>query len=162
VGLLAFPYHDGRVSSGSSIVPEKLTTYMVFIKGLRVVERSLILKLLEEQHISETGVIDPSTAKEMGRILGIDVIVTGTLIDLGRGKTEINARGLMADTGEIIAASQAVIKTTWSDRPRMIGANIVKAKKMKKSDKGNEAIEIGVPSRGGSRRRSLGRSYRGY
>jgi hypothetical protein len=118
VGLLAFPYHDGRISSGSSIVCERLTTHLVSAKKLRVVERRLVQKLLEEQKLNETGVIDQATAKEMGRVLGVDILITGTLIDLAGDRTEVNARALKSDTGEVIAASNAVIERIWTDTPR--------------------------------------------
>lgn len=153
IGILAFPYHDGRISSGSSIVSERLTTELASQRGMRVVERSLVRKLLEEQRLSETGVIDPGTAKEMGKILGIDMIVTGTLIELNDEKTEVNARLLKADTGEVISASRATIQTSWNDRPRIAQPFQTRSRTrdVPEEDKSaeNEAIRIGIPGRGG-------------
>lgn len=153
IGLLAFPYHDEKLSSGSSIVCERLTTHLVGIKGLRVVERRLIQKLLEEQKLSETGVIDPKTAQLMGQVLGVDVLVTGTLIDLDGGKTEVNARALKSDTGEVVSASHAVIERTWSDAPRRIHRPV----KQQAADPApeptpEEMIRVGYPASRPSRR----------
>lgn len=166
VGLLAFPYHDGRVSSGSSIVSERLTSHMAAIKGLRVVERNLITKIMEEQRLSETGVIDPDTAQKLGKILGVDVIVTGTLIDLGEDRTEINARGLLADTGEVIAADWIIIDRTWKDRPRSLRARPPKKRlpatvesDPAEDEEDDDPIRIGYPSRGGYYG-GYGRGYR--
>jgi curli biogenesis system outer membrane secretion channel CsgG len=110
VGLLVFPYHDGRLSSGSSIICERLTTSLASTKGIRVVERRLIQKLLEEQKLNETGVIDPKTAQKMGQLLGIDIIVTGTLIDLDHNLTEVNARALMSDTVSVSEVPSALLR----------------------------------------------------
>jgi len=147
VAILSFPYHDGKISSGSSIIPERLTTYMVEMKGVRVVERRLISTLLREKHLSETGVLDQKTAKHIGRVLGVDIIVTGTLIDLSDKETEINARGLLANTGEVISASRGVVKREWKDRPKTIRPPRVKAPPPKevKQEEEDDLIEIGYP-----------------
>jgi hypothetical protein len=68
--------------------------------------------------MSEIGLIDPDTAKKMGAVLGVDAIVTGTLIDLDNGKTEVNARMIATETGEILSAAQTHVKRTWDDKPR--------------------------------------------
>jgi hypothetical protein len=150
VGLLAFPYHDGRISSGSSIVCERLTTYLVATKGLRVVERRLVQKLLEEQKLNETGVIDPTTARKMGQVLGVDILVTGTLIDLENGNTEVNARALKSDTGEVVSAAHAVIDRTWTVAPRVVRRTPppppAEVQPVEKEVPSDEPIRIGYPA----------------
>lgn len=117
VAVLSFPYHDGRVSSGSSILPEQLTTELAQRKGVQVIERRLMQQLLAEEKLSETGVIDPSGIKTIGSILDVETVVTGTLIDNEDGTTEVNARLIDVKTGEVLAASQGLIKRTWDDEP---------------------------------------------
>lgn len=155
VGLLSFPYHNGKTSSGSSILSERLTTYMAEIRGVRVIERALLKKLLEEQHLSETGVLDASAAQKLGKVLGVDVIVTGTLIDLEDNTTELNARALNAGTGEVLAAGRAVITRTWSDRPRSprerTASSSSRPTDQEERPAENEAIEVGYPGGGPGR-----------
>ena len=117
IAVLTFPYHDEKISSGSTLVSERLTTCLVGHKGLRVLERSLLGELLKEKRLSETGVIDPRSLKAIGKIFDADAIVTGTLIDLPNNTTEINARLIRTDTGEVLSAGQAVIDRTWTDAP---------------------------------------------
>ncbi|OGS04659.1 MAG: hypothetical protein A3G41_03085 [Elusimicrobia bacterium RIFCSPLOWO2_12_FULL_59_9] len=117
VAVLDFPYPGGGLSSGSSIVQERLTTFLVESGKVEVIERSLLRKVLEEMRLESTGVIDSETTKELGKVLGVGALVTGTLNDLGRGKTEINARVIQADTGKILSAGRAKIDRTWSDSP---------------------------------------------
>ncbi len=154
VGLLAFPYHDGRTSSGSSIVCERLTTYLVMTKGIQVVERRLVQKLLEEQKLSETGVIDMATARKMGQVLGVDVLVTGTLIDLDNGRTEVNARALKSDTGEVVAASFALIDRAWTDAPRRANRPPASVKEPEEAPQKEveEPIRVGFPAARPARR----------
>ncbi len=156
VGILAFPHHDGKVSSGSTIVSERLTTYLATTKGIYVVERGLIQKLLEEQHLMDVGVLDSKTAKKLGHVLGVDVIVSGTLIDMGDNKIEVNARGIRSDSGAVVAASQAVIERTWKDRAHKPGdesreMRIEQPEPVKEKPNEEEAIEIGYPASGGGR-----------
>lgn len=54
--------------------------------------------------------MDPSSAKKLGRLLGVDAIVSGSISDLGKA-LKINARLISTETGEIFAvASSEVVK----------------------------------------------------
>ncbi|HAM36606.1 MAG TPA: VWA domain-containing protein [Elusimicrobia bacterium] len=117
VAVLNFGYHDGASSSGSTIVQERLTTYLVQGGKLQVVERGLLKKALEELKLETTGVMDPKTTQELGKLLGAEAVVLGTLNDLSKKKTEVNARVIETATGKILAAAQAKISRTWSDDP---------------------------------------------
>src|SRR3989339_509018 len=118
VAVLGFPYHDGAVSKGSTIVQERLTTFLVEGKKVEVVERNLLDKVLGEMKLGGTGLIAPETAKQLGKVLGVSALVTGTLNDISADKTEINARMIFVETGQILSAGRASIKKTWTDVPR--------------------------------------------
>lgn len=113
VAVLGFPYTDGAASKGSGIIQERLTTYLAEGGAVQVVERQLLQKILDEKKLAQTGLLDAETSKELGKVLGVTALVTGTLNDVGRGKTEINARAIEADTGRILSAGQATVETTW-------------------------------------------------
>ncbi len=118
VAVVTFLYPDSKFSSGSSIVAERLTTALVGRNNLQILERRLMQKILEEKRMAETGVVDPSTAKQLGSVLGVDALVTGTLIDLENKKTEVNARMIDAETGAILSATRFTVERTWNDKPR--------------------------------------------
>lgn len=117
IAVMSFPHHDGGISSGSLAVSERLTTRLAGIKGVKVIERSLLDKVLSEMKLETSGVIDSETSKKLGKVLGVDAIVTGTLIDLKDNKTEVNARMINTETGEILSAAVEKIERTWQDRP---------------------------------------------
>ena len=55
-----------------------------FVKGVKtdfytIIERDQLQKVLREQRLSLSGAIDESSAAEVGRILGLDVIIMGTV-----------------------------------------------------------------------------------
>jgi curli biogenesis system outer membrane secretion channel CsgG len=119
VAVLSVPHHDNRMSEGPQMISERLTTYLVMDKRIHVLERNHIVQLLKELHMSETGLVDPASAKRIGEVLGADVIVTGTLIDLDGNQSEINVRALVADSGRVVAASRAVLERNW-ESPRVL------------------------------------------
>lgn len=118
VAILDFSYARGRMSSGSRIVPERLTTYLVQA-GVRVVERRLIQQLMEEKKLTQTGVVDFRQIKNRKELAGVDALVIGTLSDLSNETTEVVARVVKVDTAEVLASGTVVIYREWNDFPKM-------------------------------------------
>lgn len=116
IAVLPFQYYDGRESPGSTIVAEKLTTKIVEDKELQVVERTLLDKVMGEMKLGKSGILDQETTKELGKVLGVDAVVTGTLIEeIGSDKIDINARLIKVETGDILIAASKKIDKTWTD-----------------------------------------------
>jgi len=66
-------------TSASDILITELAKSNRFI----VVERDKLDKLMEEQKLGMSGAIDPNTAAKMGKILGLNAIVTGAISQFG-------------------------------------------------------------------------------
>lgn len=120
IAVLPFPYHDGREGEGSTIISERLVTKIVNRGKLRVVERSLLEKVLMELNLQYSGVISQGSAKDLGNILGVEAILTGTLIDLGGDQIEINARLIDAETGLVLTATSEKQVRQWSEKTRVV------------------------------------------
>lgn len=118
IAVLPFPYHDGTEAEDSSIISEKLTTKIVQRKKMQVVERSLLEKVLSELKLQQTGAIDQESAKQLGNVLGVEAIVTGTLIDMGNNQIEINARLIHAESGLVFSAAHGIETRTWKEENR--------------------------------------------
>ncbi len=87
------------------IVAEWLITGLVETGRFDVIERRLLEKVLQEQKLGMTGLIDPESAAQLGKVLGVKTIVSGTILKLGRNQ-EINARLINVDTGSIVTAEK--------------------------------------------------------
>jgi TolB-like protein len=87
------------------IVAEWLITGLVETGRFDVIERRLLEKILQEQKLGMTGLIDPESAAQLGKVLGVKTIVSGTILKLGRTQ-EINARLINVDTGSIVTAEK--------------------------------------------------------
>jgi len=119
VAVLAVPYFDNRSSVGPTAVSEKLETLLVLDKRISVLDRHHVVQLLEEQHLSETGILDVRSTQRMGKLLGADIIITGTLIDLDDERTELNVRCLSPESGRIVTASRGILSRTWGGKPKL-------------------------------------------
>lgn len=115
VAIIPFSYMDKRKSDGGMIVAERLTTRIVKIGKLQVVERHLLEKVLQELHFEMTDIVDVKATKQVGKILGVDAIISGSLIDIKSDRVEVNARVIKTETAEIITTSSVEIKKIWSD-----------------------------------------------
>lgn len=84
-------------------VAEFLRTELVNTGEYRVVERTKLEKVLSEQKLGMTGMVDESTASEIGKMLGAKLVVTGSVIAMGEIYT-INIRMINTASGEIESA----------------------------------------------------------
>jgi len=78
----------------NSPLEDQLTYFFIKDKRCKVVERKLIDRVIKELEFQHTGYVNPYTAKRIGRFLGADYIVTGTLNE---------AKLISTETAEVIA-----------------------------------------------------------
>jgi TolB-like protein len=91
------------------IVAEWLSTALVKDKRLEVIERRLVKELLEEQKLSQSGLVEEEQATHTGRMLGVDKIVTGTIIQF-LDTIEVNARVIHIEQGVVLVAEKILSK----------------------------------------------------
>jgi curli biogenesis system outer membrane secretion channel CsgG len=65
------------VPNNGEVVSDMLTTEMMKLPTFDYVERSQIRKILEEQNLSMTQIVEHKTASEIGKLLGVDAIILG-------------------------------------------------------------------------------------
>jgi len=110
IAVIEFSDLNGIVTELGKYLSEELITKLFLTKKFQVIERQLLNKVLSEHKLNATGLIDETTAKELGNILGVEAIVSGTITDLGES-VKINARLISTETGQIFSvASEAIIK----------------------------------------------------
>jgi curli biogenesis system outer membrane secretion channel CsgG len=108
IAILPFRELNGHATVLGSYVAEELVTDLFAIGGLEIVERSMLDKVIGELKLDRTGLIDPESAKKIGRIAGAGAIVAGSITDL-QSYVALNCRLVDAETGRIFAAAQAKI-----------------------------------------------------
>ncbi len=84
VGVVDFqnkaPYAQARLGETATDI---MITELVKTGKYIVVERDKLDKILAEQKFGQSGVIDPATAAQAGKVLGLQAIVTGSVSQFG-------------------------------------------------------------------------------
>ena len=99
---------DDKITELGKYVSEELITQFFVTKKFNVVERQLLNKIIYEHSLNLSGFIDEATAKELGKILGVDAICSGTITDLV-SSVKINARLISTETGSVFSVASTII-----------------------------------------------------
>jgi TolB-like protein len=92
----------------------------------RVVERTEIQKLIEEQNLGATGRVDPQTAAKVGKLVGARYVITGAFIDF-YGDFRLDARIVNVETSEIVKVeSDRMQRDHLFDIIRNVAARLMK------------------------------------
>jgi curli biogenesis system outer membrane secretion channel CsgG len=113
-------------NAGGAAAQDVFVTELVKSGKFRVVEREQLAQLMQEKNLSLSGDIDPSTAVQAGKLLGVKYFLTGAVTEYGAQETgaqgaygvgfsgkkktftaAMNARIIDTDTGEIVWADEA-------------------------------------------------------
>lgn len=112
IAVVDFTDLDGSVTELGRFLAEEFSTALAGTgKGFIVVDRIHLKTLLKEHNLSSTGLIDQNTVRQLGKIAGVDVLVTGSLASLGES-VRINVKVLDIETAAIIEAARGNIAMT--------------------------------------------------
>lgn len=73
---------------------DMLTTALVQTKKFRVIERARLKKILEEQELGASGLVTPQTAAKIGKLLGVQYMVIGSVNQYGTKSSGASAFGV--------------------------------------------------------------------
>ncbi|MCJ7628066.1 MAG: CsgG/HfaB family protein, partial [Longimicrobiales bacterium] len=115
----AFTYWGDNLGAAAA---DELTTQLVKSGVFTVVERSQVNAILEEQHFGLSGAVDAATAAQIGKILGVQAVVMGSVTQFsvdrksgGMGslrvtyteaESRIDIRLVSTTTAEILAVAE--------------------------------------------------------
>jgi len=139
IAVIEFSDIQGKVSNLGRYLAEELTTRLYLTGQFEVVERQLLNKILQEHQLSLSGMIDENSAVELGKILGVDAIATGSITDLG-SSVKVNARLISAESGKVF--SVASVKIHKDDTIRNLLEQTVESTSLAQNEvKANPVIE---------------------
>jgi curli biogenesis system outer membrane secretion channel CsgG len=110
-GIAVFPFTNGG-SFGRNAedlaamevgIQQMLLTELQQNPALRIVERSAVRQLIDEQDLGAGGRLDPATAARVGRLVGARYAIMGVFMDLN-GNFRLDGRIVDVETGEILRA----------------------------------------------------------
>ena len=129
LAVLNFDTQASRKIFGEIDPMDKMITLFVDQGRFRVMERTKIEAVLEEQKLGMTGIIDETTAAEIGKGIGVDLIVLGKVSRAATAAT-VDARVIDTETVEIVAAESEALKIdNVKNAPNILGRLVNKITK---------------------------------
>lgn len=123
IAVVDFRNHSTSYYGGPQLgkaAADELNTQLVQSDAFTVVERSRLQSLIAEQDLGQSGRVDASTAAEIGRLLGVQAIVTGSITQFSvqttgggigpisasysNAESVLDVRVVNTETGAIMAA----------------------------------------------------------
>lgn len=114
VAVLPLRDLSGRPCRSGGVLADRLIAHLVR-RGVSVIERARLDSVVHEFRLGATGALDPRSVKELGRFLGADAIVTGTVVELKGDRVELQARLIDVETARVLSASSARVDRDWSE-----------------------------------------------
>ncbi len=108
IAVIEFSNLQGRTTHLGRYVAEELITRLFRSGEFEVIERQLLNRVLQEQELSLTGILDEASVVKLGKLLGVQAIATGTITDLGK-TVKINARLISTLTGKVFAVAAVML-----------------------------------------------------
>ena len=111
---------------------DMLVTELVKSGKYRVIEREQLAAIMQEKHLSLSGDMDPRTAIQFGKMLGVEYLIAGAVTELGvtdrgasvpggllRGLPSVNVRSQKAEAAlDARAFSTTTGEIVWADTAR--------------------------------------------
>ncbi|GBD93111.1 putative lipoprotein/NMB1164 precursor [bacterium BMS3Abin05] len=113
---------------------DMLVTALVKSGKYTVVERGSLDKVLTEQKLGLSGLVTPQTAAQVGKLLGVELAIVGSVTEFGHKKSNVGGRlkgiGLgIGSQSAVVAVDVRFINTTTGE---IIRAETVRKEKSKK------------------------------
>ena len=109
-------YHGGAEAAQDVFVTE------LFKSGkFRVLEREQLAAIMQEKNLSLSGDVDPKTAMKIGKILGVNYLLTGAVTEYGNTDVSGGGGGVFAGKRKFVAALNARLidvstgEVVWAD-----------------------------------------------
>jgi curli biogenesis system outer membrane secretion channel CsgG len=117
-------------SGGAEAAQDVFVTELVKSGKYRVVEREQLAALMEEKNLTLSGDVDPATAVKIGKLLGVNYLLTGAVTEYGNTDVGGGGFGVSAGKRKFVAAMNARLIDTstgeivWADEARAEEASV--------------------------------------
>lgn len=90
-------------------VADMLTTALVKSGKFSVIERQDLDRVFAEQHLGQSGAVTPETAAKAGKVLGVELLVVGSVSEFGIKKREVSGAFKVFGAGVDNKEARAVV-----------------------------------------------------
>jgi TolB-like protein len=109
IGIIEFQSlnEEAKKDILGKVFSEVLTTSFVNSEAFKIIEREQIEKVVKELQLTQSGIIDTSSVKQIGKMVGADAILTGSVIKFGED-LRVDARIIDVESGIILNAEKTM------------------------------------------------------
>jgi TolB-like protein len=151
IAVVDFTDLQGNVTELGRFLAEEFSVALTELgKGFEVVDRTHLKSIIAEHKLSATGLIDPKTARKLGKIAGVEALITGTLTPFG-DSIRISVKILDTATAKIIGARRGNIAKT-----KAIEELLSRGLESRSSYSPGASSSSYIPSLGGSKSKEVG------
>jgi len=104
VAVSEFTDLGGNITDIGKFIADEVISRLILSGKLKVIERKYFSKVLKDHRLPLLKALDPTSAQTLQNLLGIDTIITGTIVDLGT-RIKINANLYNSASGTIFGAA---------------------------------------------------------
>lgn len=105
IAIGTFTDISGNVTDFGKFLTDEIITRLVISNKFNVIERKYFTKILEKTRLPLHIAVGPNIAESLKNLLGIDTIITGTMVELG-DKVKVNARLFDASSSDVFGAAR--------------------------------------------------------
>jgi TolB-like protein len=112
IAVVDFTDLQGQVNELGRFLAEEMSGNLTSqSKSYDVLDRNHIKRILEEQKLSLSGLMDPSAMKKIGKLAGTDIIITGTITPFG-DSIRVACKAIDTETGKVTGSARGDIAKT--------------------------------------------------
>ena len=100
---------QGVDASEVKTLTERMRTEIGNTKAVRLIERKAVEKIMEEQGLQQSGCTTDECAAEVGQLLGVQFMISGSIGKMGKSYT-IDCKMFSVETGETVRTKSATHK----------------------------------------------------
>ena len=139
IAIMKFDNHStGEYQEELGLLSKGLADFFAYdfakISDFKVVERDKIDYVLKEIELQQSGQVDRSTAVEVGKLLGAQYMVFGSITQLDARSTRMIVRVVSVETSEIIASVDKEGKPEYSKMEKELVAELAEKLDVQLSD----------------------------
>ena len=128
IAVLPFVSRGFSGEIGDMDIFDKMITGLIHVGRFKVIERAQLEKIVQEQKLGLTGILDATTAAEVGRGIGVDAVILGS-VTRAQNSLSIDARLIDTETAAIICAKDAYSsRIDMQDISKMVNDLAIKIK----------------------------------
>jgi TolB-like protein len=118
LAILPFQTESFDSTVGSQMADEVVIALLQNAPDIEVMERARVDAVLQEHSLSQSNLIDPRTALAVGKLLGVQALLTGSVtISIGNIQpTPLSAQRVVNGTATVRVIDVETGKIVWGDR----------------------------------------------